>query len=188
MLISSNNDSTYLLLGGNTETGKVDTIFVNSQQNIPSYSNLDDKIIFNTTTTEGMQVIGQVNLTSSKIKSTGEPVVLIQDAKLGTWFANGVRNISTATKVEEVKLFNAKISPNPVVRDDIQLSWIQPQTTLKNQISIYDLVGKMHWNTSKTFQPGDQSLLIPVEQLPAGIYIIQLNIEGKTKGIKFVRV
>ena len=188
MLISSNNDSTYLLLGGNTETGKVDTIFVNSQQNIPSYSNLDDKIIFNTTTTEGMQVIGQVNLTSSKIKSTGDPVVLIQDAKLGTWFANGVRNISTATRVEEGRLYNVKISPNPVVRDDIQLSWVQPQTAIKNQISIYDLVGKLHWNTSKTFQPGDQSLLIPVEQLPAGIYIIQLNIEGKTKGIKFVRV
>lgn len=188
MLLTSNNDSTYLLLGGNTETGKVDTIFVNHQQNIPSYSNLDDKIIFNTTTSSGAQVVGQILLNSSKIRSTGEPVVLIHDAKLGTWFANGSRLLSTATKGEVIQSYQVSISPNPVVRDDIQLRWVQPQSAVKNSITVYDMLGKMHWISTKSFQPGDQSLQIPVNQLPAGIYILQLSIEGQTQSIKFVRV
>lgn len=188
MLIESTNPETYLLLGGNTETGKVDTIFINSQLSWPSYSTLDDKVIFNAETNSGTQVVGQIKVNNTKIHGIGTATALITNAQLGSWFANGARNLGTSTAEEKLKPYAVKLAPNPVIEQDIQVSWVQPKTTLANQFGVYDMVGRLHWSSAQRYQQGPHSLQIPVNDLPPGIYLIRINIEGKAGGLRFIRL
>jgi len=188
MLIESTTPETYLLLGGNTETGKVDTIFINSQLSWPSYSTLDDKVIFNAETSTGTQVVAQIKVNNTKIYSAGPATALINNAQQGAWFANGARNLSTSTADDILKPYAIKLSPNPVLQNFIELTWVQPKTTAANQFAIYDMVGRLHWSAVEKYNLGQQTVEIPVYDLPPGIYLIRINIEGKTGGLKFVRL
>jgi len=187
MLIESTNPETYLLLGGNTETGRVDTIFINSRLSWPSYSTLDNKVIFNAETNSGTLVVGQINVNNTKIHGTGTATALINNAQLGTWFANGSRNISTSAREDPLKPYAVSLSPNPAVQNEVNLSWQQPQSPVGNYFELYDMMGRLHWASSKKYLPGAQSIRIPIDDLPQGIYLIKVNIEGKTGGLKFVR-
>lgn len=188
MLIESTNPETYLLLGGNTETGKVDTIFINTILSWPSYSTLDNKVIFNAKTNSGTEVVGQINVNASKIHGTGTATALINNAKLGAWFANGARNLSTSTAEDVLKPYSIKLSPNPVLNHEITLSWMQPKTSAPSQFGIYDLVGRRYWSSVEKYSPGPRETRIPIEDLAPGIYLIRVNIEGKSGGLKFVRL
>ncbi len=187
MLIEKTGGTTYLCLGGNTETGKIDTIFVNGQLSWPNYSKTDDKVIFNAQTTSGSKVIGQVNVDNSKINAIGSASALINSAKLGVWFANGERAISTATNNEALTRYALRLLPNPVTNNNLALQWNQPVTRSESIFSIYDITGKLQWNLSAKYSSGLQLVSIPVNRLAAGMYVFNAAIDGKSGSIKFVK-
>jgi len=181
------SQTTYLLLGGNTETGTLDTIFVNGQLCFPNFSTADDRVLFNANTNSNTKVLGQIKVDKSKISPVGFATALVQNAKLGVWFANGERTITTSAKDDLAKRFGARLSPNPVATDLITLQWKQPSSIKTNKIGVYDLMGKMVWSANKKFGAGDQSWSIPVDKLQAGMYVINLTLDGIGGSLKFIK-
>ncbi|MEP7321945.1 MAG: M4 family metallopeptidase [Saprospiraceae bacterium] len=185
MLVESLPDPTYYLLGGNLETGVVDSIFENNDLSWPSYSTSDDRVLFNYEVSASNTILGQIKLDKSKIASAGQGEVLIQKARLGTWFANGNRQLSTATPDAVISKYSASISPNPS-HELMTLRWNQPLTPTPNSFVIYDLMGRIQWTFSGKYAQGNQTITIPVEYLSQGMYILKINVEGKAGAIKFM--
>lgn len=131
--------------------------------------------MFNANTNSNTKVLGQIKVDKSKISPVGFATALVQNAKLGVWFANGERTITTSAKDDLAKRFGARLSPNPVATDLITLQWKQPSSIKTNKIGVYDLMGKMVWSANKKFGAGDQSWSIPVDKLQAGMYVINLT-------------
>lgn len=179
--------SDYYCLGGNTETGKIDTVFFNTELSWPNYSNADDKIIFNASTNSGTKVVGQVKVTTSKIEGTGAASALISNARLGVWFANGARKLPTAIDNELVTKYGLKLSPNPVTGDQITIQWSQPKTGEETRFSIYDISGKLRFSNMGKFAEGNQSITIRVNDLSNGIYLLKMETNGKYGTLKFVK-
>jgi bacillolysin len=185
MLIETLPDATYYLLGGNLETGKVDSIFQNNDLSWPSYSTSDDRVLFNYATSSTNTILAQIKLDKSKIKSVGDGLVLVQKARLGTWFANGNRELSTAIPDALISKYHISLSPNPA-QDVLTLHWNQPVTKSTNSFTIYDIMGRSYWFFAGKYSQGNQTLTIPVEYLSAGMYILKINVEGKSGAIKFM--
>lgn len=179
--------SDYYCLGGNTETGKIDTIFFNSELSWPNYSSADDRVIFNAATNSGSKVVGQVKVTTSKIAGTGTATALISNAKLGVWFANGARKLPTAVENELVIKNGLKVSPNPVTDNKITVQWIQPKASEETRFYVYDIAGKLRYAYKSKFASGSQSVVVPVHDLPGGIYFLKMEIDGKIGSVKFVK-
>ncbi|HNT19215.1 MAG TPA: M4 family metallopeptidase [Saprospiraceae bacterium] len=188
MRVEDTDPFTYLLLGANLETGRLDTIFINSELAWPSYSTLDDKVIFNASTQSGTEVIGQISVNNSKIEGTGTATALISNARQGNWFANGARDLSTPFKDQSLQAYAVRLSPNPVSRDKIRVGWTQPKPSEGNRFAIYDVMGRLKWSSTGHFAGGDQTLDIPIHSLSAGIYSLTLTIEGHTGSLKFIRL
>ena len=132
-------------------------------------------------------MVGQVKVTTSKIAGTGTATALISNAKLGVWFANGARKLPTAVKNELVIKNGLKVSPNPVTDNRITIQWIQPKSSDETRFYVYDIAGKLRYGNKAKFASGSQSLVLPVHELPSGIYLLKMEIEGKIGSVKFVK-
>lgn len=107
-------DDTYSIFGKNTVTGKSDEITTNTQIGYPNYSNKDDKLIYDAKSTQGNEVLAIIGLGSDKITASGTPVILITDAKWGTWYAQGTRSLLSSAK-DLISFSFPTVSPAPVV-------------------------------------------------------------------------
>ncbi len=90
----------YAVLATNTTTNTTGTVFEQNQLGYPNFSNNDDNIIFDAKNTSDEEVIGVIDLASTKIsaKSGASGSVLIPDGKWGVWYANGTRNLLSDEK------------------------------------------------------------------------------------------
>jgi Zn-dependent metalloprotease len=185
---ATSSQNSYLLLGGNIETSKVDTIFINNDLSFPSYSSTDKQVLFNYTSTSTGNVLAVINTDASKIQSVGSGKVFSKSkARLGTWFSNGDRNLNTATvDAANIAKYHVSISPNPT-SDLLTVKWTQPQTGSTNHFAIYDMMGSLVWSTIGRFVKGDQSLAIPVTSLSTGIYVMKINVDGNAGAVKFIK-
>ncbi len=188
MRLEDTDPFTYQLLGANLETGRVDTILFNSELSWPSYSTLDNKVIFNASTQSGTEVIGQISVNNSKIEGIGTARALISNARQGNWFANGARDLSTPVLDQALQPYAVRLFPNPVSRNMIQVGWTQPRPSDGNRFSLYDAMGRLQWSSKGNYNSGNQKLDIPVQSLSPGIYLLKLTIEGHTGSLKFIRI
>lgn len=94
------NTGDYAVLGTNTITSETGVIFEQTDLGYPNFSNKDDKILFDATTTGGDKVIAMQELAANKIeaKSGANASILIPDGKWGVWYANGTRNLLSDKK------------------------------------------------------------------------------------------
>ncbi|MGK0317494.1 MAG: Zn-dependent metalloprotease, partial [Saprospiraceae bacterium] len=110
-------DDEFKVLGSNIEEQETREIFVNNDRpGYPSYSNDDDKVLFDAISDNtGLGVIGGAVLESNKIESTSAAIQLAFQStgiKWGVWFGNGDRDITSS---EDIELDDHVISlyPNP---------------------------------------------------------------------------
>ncbi|MFK7978791.1 MAG: M4 family metallopeptidase [Saprospiraceae bacterium] len=85
----------YELRGINITTNTTKTLFRNQGTSVPSYSRLDDQIIFNAVTTQESNVVATLPLAEDKISAGGDPAILVSaadGANWGVWFSDGVRS------------------------------------------------------------------------------------------------
>lgn len=88
----------YAIFGKNTVTGKSNEIVSNTQIGFPNYSNKDDKLIFDGTDFFDVEVLKVIGVGSDKISGTGSSSVLIEEAKWGSWYAQGSRSLLSNAK------------------------------------------------------------------------------------------
>lgn len=163
----------YSILGVNIETGDIGEIYVNTVLGYPSFSRLDDRMIFNAEgedQTSIFNVIGVIELATDKINSQGAANIFYSEATWGEWFGNGARelvNILEGDREGELKLY-----PNPAEQVlYLEADWLlNPE---QNQIELLSIDGK----TLKKIEHegGNRTLSINIGDLSAGIYFLKLR-------------
>lgn len=78
-----------------------------------------------------------------------------------------------------------QIHPNPVV--DVLNLKIHTLERLDGKISIFDISGKELLTTEINLSVGDHSLKFPVDQLPAGVFLLKLTAHSTQETFKFVK-
>ena len=78
--------------------------------------------------------------------------------------------------------WNLSFSPNPV-KENITVSF-NYQSTERGSIKIYDALGQQIQKKEIEVTPGSNSILVPVDDLPKGIYIIEAYAGSRQLGIK----
>lgn len=75
----------------------------------------------------------------------------------------------------------ALIFPNPVI-DELNLQFFRP---VHGAIRIYDAMGRLHWSGVSNGAPDQQ---ISLGNWPPGLYLLQLEEEGRRYTVKFVKM
>lgn len=156
----------YWVIAANIESGTVNNIFQNTTVGYPSYSRLDDKILF-TYDDNGSVLLGTINVqpNDKTLPVTNSDVVLITGAQKGVWFTVGNRDFSATkdmTSVPEIKIW-----PQPAT-DQIRIleEGMSPDTEYK----LMNLTGtKVQAGTLGQANVIDVSTLIP------GAYVLQVG-------------
>ena len=176
------NDSSWSILGVNSQTGDNDYLVQNNGvPGYPSYSRDDKKIIFNSKNGSS-NVIKVTGLKSNKYQSDGTAAsVLFNNATNGVWSATGYRNLSNNNELIENQI---SIAPNPAtnyLNIDLTKSEIDVQ-----KIAIYDISGNLMIN--KTIENNQKNINLDIQNLSAGTFILKLSSNNKVIHTKFVKI
>lgn len=165
----------YRILANNIETGVTNEIFFNTTIGYPSYSRLDDQILF--TNDNGNLNLATIDVQpNDKTKPVpGSGVILVTNAQKGVWFQTGSREL---TGINDIKGVEVNIYPQPAA-DAIQI-----QTDIREaDYSITDITGRIVLTGTYT-----NNSSVQVASLPQGLYVIRLDAGDGTPAIgKFVK-
>ncbi|WP_080054112.1 M4 family metallopeptidase [Spirosoma aerolatum] len=89
------NDDTYQVVGVDLSTGKANIIYDNKDLGFPSYSRLDNMLVFSGANDD---VLG-INLATNKIAASGNASVLYTGAKWPVWYTTAARAQKTAQTI-----------------------------------------------------------------------------------------
>ena len=169
----------YRILAANIEQGIVNEIYQNTTIGYPSYSRLDDMILF-TYDNFGQILLATIELQPGD-KTLPVPetdIILITGAQKGVWFLTGNRDFTAVEDIQQEDL--VFVYPQPA---DNEIKVSTPGNVAFDHYSVYDLTGRVVNSGSMNV---DQS--ISVGQLKPGIYLIQLkDISGQTFATRFIK-
>ncbi|HEX5112408.1 MAG TPA: M4 family metallopeptidase [Saprospiraceae bacterium] len=170
-----NLQADYYILGANIESGTVNPIYHNISPGYPSYSRLDDKILF-TYDDNGSVLLGTIGVQSADktLPVDGTDQQFVTGAQKGVWFTVGIRDV-TATHELPLAAFN--LYPQPA-QDYIQVKMDQP-SDLPGQYEISDMTGKL-MSAGQINQDR-----IDIHALPSGAFILELQ-AGQKVGRKIM--
>jgi hypothetical protein len=169
----------FMIKAANIEKGEVSTIYTNTTVGYPSYSRLDDKILF--TYNNGQQLLATIDVQPNNkiLPVNGTDVILINGAQKGVWFTAGDR-IFTATEAVDSEMNTLEIIPNPV-SDFISFQVEGLHEGL--EFSIVDMQG-----ISVVKGRLNADMRVPVEGLLSGTYSLNLlQNDGRVYHGKFVK-
>jgi Zn-dependent metalloprotease len=175
------------ILGANIETGDVGTVFENLVLGYPNYSKLDDKIIFNAQSTNGDSIVAVVPLAADKINSGGNAAGLIGAAKWGVWYTQGTRNTNVGIAEDLLSEAGLRCVPNPFSEGlALQLELLRPAEV---SVRLLDLTGRelRLLQPLQTLGAGEQRLRLEPGALPAGLYLLAVELEGDVSYVKAVK-
>jgi Zn-dependent metalloprotease len=169
----------YRVLAANIEQGIVNEIYHNTTVGYPSYSRLDDRILF-TYDNFGQILLATIELQPGD-KTLPVPqtdIILITGAQKGVWFSTGNRDF---TATEDIKgEYTISIYPQPAAHE-LKISSHGKSTY--DHYSICDLTGRI---VSSGTMNDRQS--ISVSQLNPGGYFLQLKGDsGQTFVTRFIK-
>jgi hypothetical protein len=155
----------YWVIAANIEAGIVNNIYQNTTVGYPSYSRLDDQILF-TYDDFGDLLLATIDVQANDktLPVQGTDVVLINGAQKGVWFNVGQREF---TSLQNIPVFDDMLVRPQPVSDVLYLD--SPVLGDKVAYRIFDLSGQ---------RVGEDEVLtsqaIDVGHLPAGHYYMQL--------------
>lgn len=149
----------------NVETSEAGVIYAqNTVPGNPSFSKLDDQLLFTAISTAGDTVLAVNGLQSNAVQPAGGPTALIGGAKWGTWYAQGQRVLGARPAVEPLPGF--AVYPNPV-QDELT---VETYAAAPLVLTLYDLLGRV----VRTLPPGTGSRTrFSLRDLPAGTYVLR---------------
>lgn len=156
----------YRILASNTETGVVNEIFQNTTVGYPSYSRLDDRILF-TYDDFGSYLLATIGLqpTDKTLPVPGTDAILINGAQKGVWFQTGNRDFTSTSETDD----NMRITLRPQpVKDILSVSFEEGQA-VGMEYQVFDVNGRPLLNGKLLNQS------IDVDRLPSGVYVLALK-------------
>ncbi|MGB4849870.1 MAG: M4 family metallopeptidase [Saprospiraceae bacterium] len=176
---SGNLQTDYWVVAANIESGVANNIYHNNTIGFPSYSRLDDKILF-TNDDNGSPLLATINVQpgNKTLPVVNSEVPLISGAQKGVWFVAGNRDFTATSNVDQS--IQLKLHPQPAslelqidLKDSFQLTGF----------AVFELSGKKvmqgHLNTDRK---------IAIDQLAYGMYLLQLTDEkGFMTSLKFIK-
>ncbi|MEL6987965.1 MAG: M4 family metallopeptidase, partial [Bacteroidota bacterium] len=110
-------DSQFKIQAANVERSQTNVLWENPKLGYPSYSRLDDVVLFDGNDNDGNAALGIIPVGDDKITNPNESAFLFKlDASWGNWFSNGLRDLYV--NVDELILdHDLKVYPNPIISD-----------------------------------------------------------------------
>ena len=168
----------YWVIAANIESGVVNNIYQNTTIGYPSYSRLDDQIVF--TYDDGTQLLLatiDVQADDKTVPVVGSEVVLINGAQKGVWFQTGSRDFSATGDVTASG--SLKVWPLPS-SDRLYLKW--DNLADEGSYKITDLSGRELMN-GMTSAGGS----IDISFISPGPYFISVKANDSYLRTKFVK-
>ena len=175
-------DTLFGIVGLDLEHNTLDAISVNYGLGWPSYSKDDDMIAFTVPYDVNAYNVYGIGLDSTKITGSGDPYLLLNDAKWLVFYSLGVRD-TDPTGLEDTDIATAPISvyPNPstgivylggpfVGKDDLT-------------VDVYDVVG----TKVSTQHLGYQTNQVDLSTLATGVYTLSLKNKIGARQVKVVK-
>jgi len=157
----------FSVVATNVDTGESGVLMAqNFFPGTPSYSKLDDRILFTAKSTAGDTIVAVVGLQANKVMPSGTPAVLITQAKWGTWYSQGQRVLGTQATAETLPGLN--VYPNPA-HDQLAVEWTD---TAPVSLTLYDVLGRPVRTAPAT--AGGRATL-PLAGLAAGTYVLRAS-------------
>ncbi len=170
------------ILGANIERGDVGLLFENNILGYPNFSSKDNRIAFDNEGTSGLN-LGVVNLTTEKIKPSGNAFLFTSGKRWAVWFSNGDRNLSGLNgRLEQVH--GLTIAGNPV--SQLLRVRLEEETNQLGIARITDMAGNLV-QTLHPMQLDGLDLTFDLSRLPSGAYAITLPVSGKIHVGRFVK-
>ncbi len=161
--------------GLNFTTGAEGTIFANNVLNVPNFSRLDDRIIFNVRSDNGFS-IAEIGLREDKINPNAEGAFFfidqIEGAQLGVWFSDGSRQLTSVNELE-LAIGDLQIAPNPF-KESLSIQFnLEERKDLT--IELYNTLGQRQLITSFTANVGNNTQVLDTNLLPDGAYFVAIK-------------
>jgi len=166
--ISGQEQTDYRIIAANIEAGIANDIFQNTTVGYPSYSRLDDQILF-TYDDVGTLKLATIDLQDSDktLPVPGSAVFLLSGAQKGVWFQTGDRIFTATTDIDNIPLIS--LWPQPA-GDIIHMTW--GNLSEKADYKICDLSGRIvKYGVIDAGQPLQISTILP------GTYFISLRLQ-----------
>ena len=168
------------IVNANIETGDYGFIINQGEVGYPSFSRLDDYVIYNTPTDQ----IGFAKLATNKISYGNDNGVLFTGARLGNWFANGTRDINIATN--EQLAANQTWTLNPTLASG-QIRISSKASSSKGIIQVFDAMGRQVLaNELEATQSGSDQI-ITVSNLTPGNYFVRIQAGNRVESTRFIK-
>jgi Zn-dependent metalloprotease len=175
----------YNIIGANIETGDEDYLFFdNGELGWPSYSRLDDAVIYNGTSSNGRNIY-KSSVAANHITGIDDESQHISNREWGTWFANGQRSLLVHTDELAAEQLKLSLAPNPT-SDLVRLSFEAPSAG-SVQVLVRDLLGRTVQQREWDLPKGKNQLELSMQALPAGTYALQLLAGGTSVTLKVVK-
>lgn len=174
------------IMGANLETGDVNTIFENSILGFPSYSKLDDKVVFSALNGSGSEIAGIIGLNADKISPSGEASELIPVAKWPIWYATGNRNLMDIEENDISGNMFTNVFPNPannILNINITTDNIEPF-----EVSVYNIYGQLILKETGTTNQNITQKTIDISTLSIGTFVVNIKINDRNFNHKIVKV
>ena len=174
------------VLAANLVSGDVGTIYENNTVlGLPNYSKLDDKLVFSAESNDNSEVVGVVPLKSDKISTSGDPSILIDDAKWPVWFATGKRSL---TDVEENLVEDVFVNayPNPFSNEVTLVAEIKNNNPY--EVNIYNIYGQLVKEISGVGNSEMTTMKFNTGSWAKGTYLIKITTGKRTTTRKIVKI
>lgn len=90
-------DNEYYVVASNIDMGELQGVYKNNTLGFPSYSRLDNRLVFTTETSTGTENVAGIGVGTDKISPSGSVQTLVQNAKWPVWYSQSTRVLPTKT-------------------------------------------------------------------------------------------
>ncbi len=175
----------YGLIGYNIETGDAGLIYENSGLSYPSYSRLDDRVIFNAPWAQGID-LGIVSLQGDKITAVpNSEALFFEEGQIAVWFANGDRSLVNTNEIQ-IDDLSIKVAPNPVT-DVLQIDF-DALAFANVKVQLLNSQGQIISSERFDLRQSQKTRTIDMQSLPSGMYYLHIWNGNTNKAIPLVKI
>jgi bacillolysin len=162
----------YSVLGVNIETGKIGTLYNNTDLGYPSFNKTDTKIAVSTADATGKTIM-VVDINPDKITGKGIATKTVASATFPNFYAEGVRKLEVAANDLAANLLKLNVAPNPFT-NQLQLTF-EATKSGKSTVELINVLGETMHHEVYDIQSGKNTLSFNADEATSGIYFLKVT-------------